>query len=180
MFKKFVAALAALLAATAFAAVDANKGTQAELEAIKGIGPSISANIIDERKKSEFKDWTDLVTRVKGVGDRSAANFSAAGLTVNGKGYPGAPVAAAPAKAASGSTNVVAATADKAASGTKSAGHAIAESAREQKAAFKENLAESKAKSAEKKAAKAEAKAEKAAAASAPATKTAAASAPKK
>ena len=26
-------------------------------------------------KKSEYKDWTDLVTRVKGIGDRSAANF---------------------------------------------------------------------------------------------------------
>jgi competence protein ComEA len=185
MFKKFVAALAVLLAATAFAAVDANKGTQAELEAVKGIGPAISANIIDERKKSEFKDWTDLVTRVKGVGDRSAANFSAAGLTVNGKGYPGAPVAAtttspakAPAKAASSSTNVVTATASKAASavksgagsvasGAKGAGHVVAEDTREQKKAFNDNLAESKAKSADKKAAKAEAKTEKAAAASA-------------
>ena len=31
MFKKFIVALAALIAATAFAAVDANKGGQAEL-----------------------------------------------------------------------------------------------------------------------------------------------------
>jgi competence protein ComEA len=75
MFKKFVAALAALLATAAFAAVDVNKASQAELEAIKGIGPTISASIVDERKKSEYKDWTDLVTRVKGIGDRSAANF---------------------------------------------------------------------------------------------------------
>jgi competence protein ComEA len=118
MFKKITAALAALLAATAFAAVDANKATQAELEAIKGIGTAVSANIIDERKKGEFKDWTDLLTRVKGVGDRSAANFSAAGLTVNGKAYPGAPVAAAtPAKSASAaskpSTTAKAKSADK-------------------------------------------------------------------
>jgi competence protein ComEA len=178
MLKKIIAALVALLAATAFAAVDANKATQAELESIKGIGPAISTKIVDERKKGDYKDWNDLVTRVNGVGEHNAATFSTGGLTVNGKAYAGAPAAAMPAKAASGSTNVVAATAsktasavargaDKAASGVKSAGHAVAESTREQKAAFKENLAETKAKSAEKKA-KAEAKAEKAAAASAP------------
>ena len=40
-----------LFAAAAFAAVDVNKADQAELEAIKGIGPTISAQILDERKK---------------------------------------------------------------------------------------------------------------------------------
>ena len=109
MFKKFVAALAALLAATAFAAVEANKATQAELEAISGIGPTISASIVAERKKGEFKDWNDLVTRIKGVGDRSAAKFSQGGLTVAGKPYGGKPYvepvkASTAAKAASGAT----------------------------------------------------------------------------
>src|SRR5580765_2451129 len=107
MFKKFLAALAALLAATAFAAVDANKATQAELEAISGIGPAISANIVAERKKGDFKDWNDLFRRVQGVGDRSAARFSAGGLTINGEPYGGAlyvepSKAPAGAKAASG------------------------------------------------------------------------------
>ncbi len=104
MFKRFLAALFALIAATAFAAVDANKATQAELEGIKGIGPGISSKIIDERKKGNFKDWTDMVDRVKGVGDGNAAKFSAEGLTVNGQAFKGAaakPVAdKAPAKAA--------------------------------------------------------------------------------
>ena len=98
MLKTFVAALAALLSAAAFAAVDANKATQAELEAIKGIGPAIAGVMVSERKKSEFRDWTDLLTRVPGVGDRSAAKFSEGGLTVNGKTYPGAPYTAAPVK----------------------------------------------------------------------------------
>jgi competence protein ComEA len=98
MLKKLVAALAALLAATAFAAVDANKGSQAELESIKGIGPVVSATLIEERKKGEFKDWTDMITRVRGIGDRSAAAFSEGGLTVKGKPYPGPPATAAPAK----------------------------------------------------------------------------------
>jgi competence protein ComEA len=52
MIKKILAALLALFAAAAFAAVDANKATQAELEAVKGIGPGIATKILDERKKS--------------------------------------------------------------------------------------------------------------------------------
>jgi len=90
MLKKLVAALAWLIAGSTFAAVDANTATQAELEAISG-GPTISASIVAERKKGDFKDWSDLFQRVRGVGDRSAAKFSAGGLTINGKPYGGAP-----------------------------------------------------------------------------------------
>ena len=116
MVKLVVAALAALFATSAFAAVEANKASQAELEAISGIGPTISANIVAERKKGDFKDWNDLFKRVQGVGDRSAAKFSAGGMTINGKPYGGAPYveptkAPAGAKAASGAgatTNVTA------------------------------------------------------------------------
>jgi len=96
MIKKILAAMLALFAAAAFAAVDANTATQAELEAVKGIGPSISSKIIEERKKAPFKDWQDMVTRVKGVGETNSAKFSTAGLTVNGAAFAGAP--AAPAK----------------------------------------------------------------------------------
>jgi competence protein ComEA len=95
MLKKILAIVAMLYAAVAFAAVDVNKATAAELDGIKGIGPSISTKIIDERKKGNFKDWNDFVERVKGVGDGNAAKFSAEGLTVNGAGFKGA--AAAPA-----------------------------------------------------------------------------------
>jgi competence protein ComEA len=95
MIKKLLATLLALFAAAAFAAVDANKATQAELESVKGIGPAISAKIVDERKKAPFKDWNDMVERVKGVGDGNAAKFSTEGLTVNGAAFKGAaPMAA--------------------------------------------------------------------------------------
>ena len=77
MFKQIIIALGALVAATAFAAVDVNKASQAELESIKGIGPTISAQILGERQKAPFKDWSDLTTRVKGVGDASAAQVLA-------------------------------------------------------------------------------------------------------
>ena len=97
MFKKFAALLLALFTFAAFAAVDVNKATQAELDGIKGIGPGIAGKIMEERKKSNFKDWGDLVARVKGVGEANAAKFSAEGLTVNGATFKG--MAAAPAKA---------------------------------------------------------------------------------
>jgi len=100
MIKRLLAVLFALIAATAFAAVDVNKATQAELDSIKGIGPAIATKILDERKKGNFKDWPDLVGRVSGVGDGNAAKFSAEGLTVNGQGFKGAAAPATkPAKA---------------------------------------------------------------------------------
>ena len=95
MFKKLLAFFAAMTVAVAFAAVDVNKATPAELDGIKGIGPAISGKIVDERKKGNFKSWEDFIERVKGVGEGNAAKFSAEGLTVGGAGYKGA--AAAPA-----------------------------------------------------------------------------------
>ena len=96
MLKKILAIIAMLYAAAAFAAVDVNKATAAELDGIKGIGPGISGKIVDERKKGAFKDWSDFIERVKGVGEGNAAKFSAEGVTVNGASFKGA--AAAPAK----------------------------------------------------------------------------------
>ncbi len=94
MLKKILAVLAMLYAAACFAAVDVNKATAAELDSIKGIGPGISTKILDERKKGSFKDWTDFVDRVKGVGEGNAAKFSAEGMTVNGDSFKGVAPAA--------------------------------------------------------------------------------------
>jgi competence protein ComEA len=94
--KKILAAVMAFFAmiSIAFAAVDANTASQADLETIKGIGPAISARIVEERKKGgPFKDAADLEQRVKGVGEENIKKMIAAGLTVGGKG---APAAAAP------------------------------------------------------------------------------------
>ncbi len=96
MFKKLLVFFAAMTVAVAFAAVDVNKATPAELDGIKGIGPGISGKIVDERKKGNFKSWEDFIERVKGIGEGNAAKFSAEGLTIGGAGYKGA--AAAPAK----------------------------------------------------------------------------------
>ena len=91
MLKKLLTVLAMLFyAATSFAAVEVNSASAADLDGIKGIGPSLSGKIIKERKKGEFKDWGDLISRVKGMGSKSSARFSAEGLTVNGKRFSAA------------------------------------------------------------------------------------------
>jgi competence protein ComEA len=87
MLKKILVLLALLYAAVSFAATDVNKATAAELDAVKGIGPAMSKRIVDERKKGDFKSWEDLITRVKGIGDKSASNLSEAGLTVKGETF---------------------------------------------------------------------------------------------
>ena len=95
MFKKLIVIALTLFAAITSFAAELNKATQAELESISGIGPSMSNRILEERKKSSFKDWPDFATRVKGVGQKKAAKFSQAGLTVNGSGFDGSSIGAA-------------------------------------------------------------------------------------
>lgn len=95
MITKFITTiLLAFASAVAFAAVDVNKASVAELEAIKGIGTNMAARILEARKTSPFSDWTDFTVRVKGVGPGNAAKFSAEGLTVGGASFQAA--AAAP------------------------------------------------------------------------------------
>lgn len=91
MFKRFWFALLAMLVTTgfAFAQVDVNKADQIALDGVKGLGPKTSKSVLEERKNGgDFKDWSDLERRVKGVGAKSAAKLSNAGLTVNGKSRP--------------------------------------------------------------------------------------------
>lgn len=88
MLKKISLALLACLTSAAFAAVDVNKATEAELDSVKGVGPATSKQILSERKKADFKDWDDLMHRVKGIGEARASRLSAEGLTVSGSAYP--------------------------------------------------------------------------------------------
>ena len=99
MIRKLIAIVLATFALSAFAAVDVNKASQAELETVKGIGPGLSGKILEARKTGSFKNWNDMVERVGGVGPGNAARFSQAGLTVAGAAFEASNVAAAPAKA---------------------------------------------------------------------------------
>jgi len=101
MLKKLLLAAATFIATMgfAFAQIDVNKADQAALDGVKGIGPKTSKAILDERKKGgDFKDWSDFEKRVKGIGGKSSAKLSEAGLSVNGQSKPNAAGSAAPAK----------------------------------------------------------------------------------
>ena len=93
MWKKLLTICAMLWASCAFADVDANLATLAELDAVKGIGPALSQRILAQRDRAPFVDWADLMHRVHGIGNASAARFSAEGLNVNGKPFPASPPA---------------------------------------------------------------------------------------
>ena len=99
MFKKLCVLAALFMAQATMAAVDVNKATAADLDGLNGIGPATTKLILNERKKSEFKDWPDLMKRVKGIGQARAAKLSEAGLTVSGASYKGKSVKGAPDKA---------------------------------------------------------------------------------
>jgi competence protein ComEA len=164
MLKRILAIVAMLYAFAAFAAVDVNKASAADLDGIKGIGPAISGKIVDERKKGAFKDWQDFIDRVKGVGEVNAAKFSADGLTVNGSGFKGAVAAPAAAKKdekkAEAKPAAPAAAAAPAAKEEKKDAKADAKAeAKAKKEAEKQAKADAKAKKAEEAKAKKEAKA---------------------
>ena len=86
--RRFIATLALLLATSPLLAVEINQASEAELDGIKGIGPSLSGRILQAREKEgAFSDWADLMRRVKGIRPQSARHLSAAGLTVNSAAY---------------------------------------------------------------------------------------------
>ena len=67
----------------ALAAVNINTATQADLDGVKGIGPSKAQAIIDYRSKNgSFKSLDDL-KNVKGFGEKSIAKLKGE-LTVSG------------------------------------------------------------------------------------------------
>jgi competence protein ComEA len=87
MFKRLLSLLIALCAVTAFAAVDVNSASPADLDSVKGIGPGTSSKLLEVRKNGKFKDWSDLIERMPGIGEKRAAKLSAEGLTVNGESF---------------------------------------------------------------------------------------------
>jgi len=100
MFRQLIATMLAALALNAFAAVDINRASRAELETVKGVGPGLSAKILKAREAGEFKDWADMVQRVPGVGAGSAGKLSKAGLTVGGAPFDASKLPPAPPKKA--------------------------------------------------------------------------------
>ena len=97
MSKLIFASLCGLLSLSALA-LEVNTANEAELDSVRGLGPSSTARVLKAREQGPFKDWTDLMQRVKGIKASNAAKLSEAGLTVNQQPYA-APAPEAGAKA---------------------------------------------------------------------------------
>jgi len=80
------ASLAALLfTASGAQALDLNTATQAQLVALRGIGPKTAQTIIAERQRGgRYQSLQDLSDRVRGIGAKKARALQKAGLTVGG------------------------------------------------------------------------------------------------
>ncbi|MDF1484189.1 helix-hairpin-helix domain-containing protein [Ramlibacter sp. H39-3-26] len=92
--------LAVLALALPACALEVNEATEAQLDSIKGIGPGLSGKILEVRAHDgAFRDWTDLIRRVRGIGPASARRLSEQGLTVQGQGFGQAPQASGAARA---------------------------------------------------------------------------------
>jgi len=87
MLKKILAIITLCFSLTSYAAIEVNTATEAELDSINGIGPAMSGKILKERKNGDFKDWNQLMQRIKGIRAKNAAKFSMQGMTVNGQAF---------------------------------------------------------------------------------------------
>ena len=77
----------ALILCQAALALEINQANEAELDSLKGMGPALSAKVLQARAQSPFKDWPDLMLRVSGIRQNKAQQFSAQGLVVNGEAF---------------------------------------------------------------------------------------------
>jgi competence protein ComEA len=81
-----------LASATSALAVEANSANRAQLEQLRHVGPPLAEAILVARDKDgAFKDWPDLMSRVRGIRSAKAGKLSEAGLTVGGAPYAAPP-----------------------------------------------------------------------------------------
>ena len=65
-------------------ALEINQANEAELDSIKGMGPAMTRKVLAARTERLFMNWTDLKSRVTGIGKNKAQQFSDQGVLVNG------------------------------------------------------------------------------------------------
>ena len=83
-------ALVFLFTGTAFAAVNINTASQAELESLQGIGPAKAKAIIEHREKSGTFASVDDLAKVSGIGQGTIKQLRDA-ITVEGEKATEAP-----------------------------------------------------------------------------------------
>ncbi len=68
-------------------ALDLNQANEAELDGLKGMGPTLSRKVLAARQHQPFASWADFLRRVSGVGAAKAKLFSEQGLTIEGQAF---------------------------------------------------------------------------------------------
>jgi competence protein ComEA len=80
-------AVALVCASSNASALELNQANEAELDSLKGMGPSFTAKVLAARTQAPFTTWQDFIARVAGMGPAKARSFSAQGLTVEGQSW---------------------------------------------------------------------------------------------
>ena len=83
-------AIALCLLAGSVSALDIQQATEAELDSLRGLGPSLTAKVLAARAEKPFESWSDLMQRVNGIREATAQRLSDQGLTVQGLAYKSA------------------------------------------------------------------------------------------
>ena len=83
-------AIALCLLAGSASALDIQQATEAELDSLRGLGPSLTAKVLAARAEKPFDSWSDLMRRVNGIREATAQRLSDQGLTVQGLAYKSA------------------------------------------------------------------------------------------
>jgi competence protein ComEA len=79
--------VSSLLVGACWAQVELNQATEVDLDGLRGVGPSLTRQVLSERQKRAFESWADLQQRIKGIGPKKAASLSDQGLRVQGLIY---------------------------------------------------------------------------------------------
>lgn len=96
MKRYFLGMVALFVSSLAFAVVNINTATQAELESLKGIGPEKAKAIIEYRTKNGAFKTVDDLDKVKGIG-KATLDKLRPDISVGGAAAKPAPAAAKPA-----------------------------------------------------------------------------------
>lgn len=72
-------------------ALDLNLATEAELDALSGVGPAFTARVMQARADQPFIHWSDFMRRVKGVREPTALKLSQQGARIRGEPFPPPP-----------------------------------------------------------------------------------------